>query len=213
MRSWFHHRRPSPATLISLIALFVALSGSAYAALSKDSVGSKQVKDESLVSKDLKDGKAVAAADVVDDSLTGKDLDEGTLGTVPAATSATSADNAAHATDADQLGGVAPGGYTRTQWALIGPNGDVIRQSGGVNEVNGGSGSFYVGFGSDVSGDAVQVTPVSQTADTGYGVSAVVASCADINCGPDLNSSYVFVRTSSGNGNVDNQGFYITVSR
>ena len=213
MRSWFPGKRPSPATVIALIALFVALSGSAYAALSKNSVSSKQVKNGSLVSKDLKDGKAVTGADVADDSLTGEDLDEATLGSVPAADAASTATNAAHATDADQLGGVAAGGYTRTQWALIDGDGGVLRQSGGITEVNGGVGQFYVNFGSDVSSDPVQVTPVTETADDGSGVSAVVASCMDFNCGLGPKGFYVYVKTSNAAGTANDQAFYITVTR
>jgi hypothetical protein len=56
-------RRPSPATIISLIALFVALGGTSYAAIAlvpKNSVGSAQVINGSLLKKDLSK-KTVAA--------------------------------------------------------------------------------------------------------------------------------------------------------
>jgi hypothetical protein len=56
-------RRPSPATIISLVALFVALGGTSYAAIAlapKNSVGSAQVIDGSLQNKDLS-RKTVAA--------------------------------------------------------------------------------------------------------------------------------------------------------
>jgi hypothetical protein len=56
-------RRPSPATIISLIALFVALGGTSYAAVAlapNNSVGSAQVINGSLQKKDLSK-KAVAA--------------------------------------------------------------------------------------------------------------------------------------------------------
>ena len=48
--------RPSPATIISLIALFVALGGTSYAAITlapRNSVGSAQVINGSLLKKDL----------------------------------------------------------------------------------------------------------------------------------------------------------------
>jgi hypothetical protein len=63
----FH--RPQPATVISLIALFVALGGSSYAAvqlskgqvktkhIAKNAVTTKKVKDGSLRSKDFKAGE------------------------------------------------------------------------------------------------------------------------------------------------------------
>jgi hypothetical protein len=56
-------RRPSPATIISLVALFVALGGTSYAAVvlaPKNSVGSAQVINGSLLKKDLSK-KTVAA--------------------------------------------------------------------------------------------------------------------------------------------------------
>jgi len=49
-------RWPSPATMISLAALFVALGGTGYAAVAlapKNSVGSAQVINGSLLKKDL----------------------------------------------------------------------------------------------------------------------------------------------------------------
>lgn len=100
---------PSPAMIVALVALFIALGGSSYAAivLPASSVGTKQLKKN-----------AVTAAKVKDDTLTGKDIKESTLGTVPRATkadTATTATDAAHAASADTatnagaLGGIGPG--------------------------------------------------------------------------------------------------------
>jgi hypothetical protein len=52
-------RRPSPALVIALIALFFALAGTGYAVsrLPKNSVTSVQVKDHSLLSRDFKAGQ------------------------------------------------------------------------------------------------------------------------------------------------------------
>lgn len=52
-------RRPSAALAVSILALVVALGGTAYAAvkLPKNSVGSAQVKNGSLKAKDLKKGQ------------------------------------------------------------------------------------------------------------------------------------------------------------
>jgi len=51
-------KRPSPALVLALLALIVALGGTGYAAtqLPKNSVGSKQVKNASVKAKDLKPG-------------------------------------------------------------------------------------------------------------------------------------------------------------
>ncbi|MGN6255895.1 MAG: hypothetical protein ACTHK6_01060 [Solirubrobacterales bacterium] len=81
-------RRPSPALVISVIALVFALVGTGYAAfkLPKNSVGTKQIKKN-----------AVNGSKVKNHSLTGKDINLKKLGTVPSAT------NAAHAVSADTV--------------------------------------------------------------------------------------------------------------
>jgi hypothetical protein len=85
--------RQAPALVISLVALFAALSGAALALPGTQTVNSGDVKNESLKSIDLKDNKAVASSDVIDESLastdvqdnslTGADVDESTFGQVP----------------------------------------------------------------------------------------------------------------------------------
>ena len=51
-------RRPSPALAISMVALFVAMGGTGYAAirLSRNSVGSRQIKTNAVRSEEVKDG-------------------------------------------------------------------------------------------------------------------------------------------------------------
>jgi hypothetical protein len=98
MRRLLNHR-PSPAMVVALIALFVALGGSGYAAIT--------IKNGSLPGKKLKRN-----------SVTGKQVKESALGTVPRARSATQADtaaNAASADDADKLGGLARTSFVRRE--------------------------------------------------------------------------------------------------
>ncbi len=85
--------RPSPAMIVALIALFAALSGSAYAALGKNTVGSKQLKAKAVTTGKIANN-AINSAKVAQGSLTGEDINVGALGTVPNATSAASAGNA-----------------------------------------------------------------------------------------------------------------------
>ena len=84
-------RRPSPALVIAMIALIVALGGTGYAAikLPKNSVGTRQLKNN-----------AVTGAKVKNKSLTGADINLGSLGKVPSATDADHAANADNATNA-----------------------------------------------------------------------------------------------------------------
>ena len=89
-------KRPSHATVIACLALFVALGGGAMAAsqLGKNSVGAKQlkanavttkkIKKEAVTTKKLKKG-AVNGSKVQEHSLTGTQINLSTLGTVPSA--------------------------------------------------------------------------------------------------------------------------------
>jgi len=72
-------RRPSPALVVAILALIVAMAGSAYAAtqLPKNSVGTKQLKKDAVTGAKVKNG-----------SLTGSDIDLAGLGTVPSANNA-----------------------------------------------------------------------------------------------------------------------------
>lgn len=83
------HGRFSSAHVIAALALFVALGGTAIA-VKKGSIGTKQLKKEAVTTKKLADNAA-----------TGAKVDESTLGTVPSATKADSADAATKAGSAD----------------------------------------------------------------------------------------------------------------
>ncbi|HEY8465292.1 MAG TPA: hypothetical protein VIL04_00655 [Solirubrobacterales bacterium] len=83
-------RLPSPAMLVALAALFVALGGVSYAALAKDSVKSKHIKDG-----------AVKSAEIADGAVKGVDVKEATLDPVP------------RAEDAERVGGVPAGDLVR----------------------------------------------------------------------------------------------------
>jgi hypothetical protein len=115
-------KRPSPALVISIIALFVALGGTSIAAfkLKPNSVGSKQVKN---------------------DSLTGTDVNESALGKVPSAALADKAGDATHAATADNADSL--GGFTSGNFVL--GNGVQFAAAGGL--ANGATGgiSFFAG--------------------------------------------------------------------
>jgi hypothetical protein len=83
--------RPSPALIISIVALVFAMVGTGYAAfkLPPKSVGTKQLK-----------ANAVTGAKVKNQTLTGKKINLKTLGVVPNAAHATAADTATTATTA-----------------------------------------------------------------------------------------------------------------
>jgi hypothetical protein len=98
----------SPAVAISLLALFVALGGTVYAAAKAKidgrtivlkSLPGNRVKPHSLPANRLKPG-AIRAA-VASAPLTGAEINETTLSQVPSAGHADSADTAQHAIEAD----------------------------------------------------------------------------------------------------------------
>jgi hypothetical protein len=89
----FRARRPSPALFISIIALFVALGGSGYAAVK---INGKNVKNRSIAGTKLKN-RTISGAKVKKDTLTGTELNESKLGKVPNAIKADSATTAGSA--------------------------------------------------------------------------------------------------------------------
>jgi hypothetical protein len=97
----------SPALVVSVIALFVALGGSVYAAkkaridgkaIRAKSIPGNRLKPRSIPANRLKPG--VLRATAIPTPLTGTDINELTLGQVPDAAHADSADTAQSAIDA-----------------------------------------------------------------------------------------------------------------
>jgi hypothetical protein len=118
---WIPRRRPSPALVISVIALFVSLSGVSYG-VATGFIDSREIKNNEIRSRDLRNNQVrtidlrnnevrgidirnstVQGRDVALNTVTGEDINEGTLGKVP---SAASADTATTATTAGSAGGV-----------------------------------------------------------------------------------------------------------
>lgn len=91
-------KRLTYANVMSSIAVFLVVGGAtAFAALGKNTVGSKQLKKNAVTSAKIKNNavttnkikkNAVNGAKVKDGSLTGADINLGALGTVPSAANA-----------------------------------------------------------------------------------------------------------------------------
>lgn len=115
MNRAFRHR-PSPAMLVALLALFISLGGSAYAAFSlpRNSVGTQQLEKGAVTTKKIKNG-AVTAAKLKLKGLTVPAASYATNASQAAsATIATNADDATNATNAanaGELGGQPPSAY------------------------------------------------------------------------------------------------------
>src|SRR5712691_974691 len=99
--SRFTRKRPSPALVISMIALFVSLGGVSYG-VATGSIDSREIKNNSIRSKDIRNNQvntndirnnsvrgkdvrnsSLTGADVAANKLTGADVLESSLGTVP----------------------------------------------------------------------------------------------------------------------------------
>jgi hypothetical protein len=114
-------RRPSPAMVIALIALFVSLSGVSYG-VATGFIDSREIKNNEVRSLDIRNNEVrsldirnnevrgrdirnstVQSRDIAINGVTGEDVKEDTLAKVP---SALLADSATKATSADDVGGV-----------------------------------------------------------------------------------------------------------
>jgi hypothetical protein len=120
-------KRPTPAMIVALLALFVALGGSSYAAvkigardIQRGAVGTRAIANNSVRSADIHNA-TVSGADVKDDSLTNADIDNTHLSAKSAetaahaatASSASTASNATNAGNAGKLDGLDSTAFTR----------------------------------------------------------------------------------------------------
>jgi len=87
-------RRPSPAMVIALIALFVALGGTGYAALNPG-----QFPNNSIPGKKLKNNSVPGGKKLKRNSVTGRQIKESSLSTVP------------RARNSERFGGQLPGSF------------------------------------------------------------------------------------------------------
>jgi hypothetical protein len=195
------------ANVMATVAVFLALAGGAWA-ISKNSVGPRQIRPDAVRSSELKTGavksRDVAAAAIgtdklADNAATGAKVDEGTLGEVPRAALA--------------------GGPSL--FARVTPNGDVIEEnSRGVTDAmieQIASGTYCV---HDVPAfKSVQITPRVETLNGGWAAPQWVTDPAAIqsyctNNGFANGQGVVFMirlRKADGtfDGTVDPSGFEI----
>ncbi len=158
----FRFRRPSPAMIVALVALVVALGGSAYAVTRISGTAIKP--------------RSIPADRIRRNALTGTEINKARLGRVneaknatnskfalraSAADSAANALNAGSARSADTLGGSPPSAFQgRIRWALIDAAGNVLDQSGGIaTPALHSSTTYVIDFGVDLSRKALLVTP------------------------------------------------------
>jgi hypothetical protein len=107
-------KKPSPALVIACLALFVSLGGVSYGVatgfidsreIQNNTIRSKDVRNGTLLTQDIRNNEirgfdirnsSIQGRDVAFNTLTGADIEESSLGKVPSATRADSADTAAN---------------------------------------------------------------------------------------------------------------------
>lgn len=191
-------QRPSAGTVFGLLAVLIALGGTAVArqSASTSAVGAKKV-------------KKIAAAQVV---RLAPGLSVASAQTATSATNATNAinaTNAANANNASQLGGIGASGYQRTlRWAEVDGDGTsaAVVHGNATGAFKGGSmGLYVVSFEPDILNCAIVATYKRGSGTSGE----VIASPTGVN-------TNVFVQHFDSAGNAANlvgggDGFYVAV--
>lgn len=105
--------RISPALIVSMLALFAALSGAAVALPGQSTVNSGDIKDNTIKSQDLKDGLAVANVDVVPESIQSTALAPDSVGSSELAPNSVNASELADGIHAHSTSLVVAGGVNQ----------------------------------------------------------------------------------------------------
>jgi hypothetical protein len=199
--------------IVALVALFVALGGSSYAAvkihardIARGAVGTRAIANNSIRSADVRNG-VITGADVKDDSLNNADIDNSTLraksaDTATSAGRATSATSAASAANADKLDAFDSAAFARV--ACTSPTG-AIKGVVTINASAGFSAAFTAVPGYNCSGQTIEArrlsmgryevrfngSPVTQAVGTSI-VSGIKADMLSVtNEGPGLFIVYI----------------------
>jgi len=205
--------------VVALVALFVALGGSSYAAftitgknIKNGTITGKDVKKGSLTGKQIKSG-SITGKQIANDTLTDKQIKLSSFGKVPSAV------NADHAANADKLGGKSAsdfGGPVR--WILIQgttTGATKLADSGGFGDVTRtGTGVYNI----DTGQSAVK-RPLTATLNIGGLAGLVdVAPCGGnannpggLNCPGVNDNTHVLVRTLSTAAAAADRTFYLVI--
>jgi len=146
-------KRPSPAMAVAVLALFVALGGSSYAAV--------KINGKNLTNR------SIAAKKIQKDSLGGTEISESKLDTVPRAANASRLGGRAAsgyltsdatAADSSKLGGLGPSSWVRRD---CDQNSGQLKGFAAVDAAAGFSSTFTVVSGYNCSGGTVEARRLS----------------------------------------------------
>ena len=225
-------RRPSPALIISCIALFVAMGGVSYG-LATGSVDSREIKDGTIRSKDM-GSSSITAREIRRRSLDGTDIKIERVGGNAVKEQVLEAGKIGKVSDADELDGQDAAAY-KVRWALVDENGAISEQSGGFSVISrpGINGqpptnpNIYINAGSTLVGKGLSVSTAIQNtidrgglpgADPAFDGDIAVGRCNTpaINCVPagTNTDNTLVVRSLADNTDVTSQTrrFYVEVT-
>jgi hypothetical protein len=194
MKDVLRRLRPSPAMVVACTALLFAMTGAGYAAgmLGPNTVGTKQLKKDAVVSAKIKNRSLLAV-----DFKAGQ-LPQGPKGD-PGAPGAPGAPG--------QQGPPGPG----AQWATVNSGGTIVRQSGGITAARIQTGGYVVTFPEVVTGRLILVTPALASDLTIRGT-ALAGPCVDFaaSCGAVNIPNSVSVFTLSSTGTQQDHAFTVS---
>jgi len=191
--------RPSPAMVVACTALMFAMTGAGYAAgmLGPNTVGTKELKANGVVSSKVKNGSLMRA-----------DFKRGQIPAGPQGPQGAQGAQGPQGTQGIQgvQGPAGPG----AQWATVSGSGTILRQSGGITAAKVQTGGYRVTFPEAVTGHLVLVTPALASDQTTRG-NAIAGPCQDFaaSCGAANIPNSVSVFTLSTTGTQQDHSFTV----
>lgn len=186
--------RPSPAMVVAVLALCLAVGGTAFAAVK---LGKNAVKTKNIKNGAVKESKLAANA-VTESKIAGNAVTESKI----AGGAVTEGKIANGAVSSDKIAGSA-----KSLWVQMDIGGTSISgQSGGITVTPNGMGIKVVNFGTNVANRGILITTVLTLGET----TAQFGRCTDIGCpgaaADNPNAIEVFTFDASTN-NLVNTGF------
>ncbi len=184
--------RQSPALVVAMVALFVALTGTAVATTSALITGA-QIKNSSITGADIKN-RSLTPTDFRGSVRGARGL-AGAVGPIgPPGTPG-------------QQGPAGPG----AQWATVSSTGTIVRQSGGITAVKQQTGGYVVTFPEEVTRHLILATPALSN-DLNVRGAAIAAPCVDFvaSCGTANIAKSVSVFTLSTTGSQQDHSFTVS---
>jgi hypothetical protein len=182
-------RRPSPALVIASISLFVSLSGVSYG-VATGFIDSREIRNNTVRSKDVRNSEirgrdvrnsSLGGADIARDRIGGADIKESTLGRVPSARSATTANNALTANTASRATSAAT-------VDRLGISGNTVTASSGQTPTLVNRGPFRVFLNCDSTGaGGTRAQVLMSTTELASAVQATLAGPGDLDFNPGEN--------------------------